>query len=277
MTDTDPTTDQATDQTGAAARTIDLSIEVPGTPELVWEAIATGPGISSWFMPHRVEPHVGGAVVMDFGDFGQETGRVTAWEPPTRVVFEGSEGRGDGRLAYEWLVEARDGGTCVVRLVNSGFGTGQDWDNDYDGMSVGWRLFLENLRLYLTHFPGQAGRAITPVAMVPGPNAAAWEALCSALGVPPDLEAGHRFETSGEGVPALSGTIDGAGREEAISQYRMVLDEPVHGTAFVAAEGKGDQIMLSVWRYLYGDQPGDDPWTAWLAQRFPAPEPAEAG
>jgi uncharacterized protein YndB with AHSA1/START domain len=269
VSDPDPTTTQT--------RTIDLSVEVPGSPEQVWEAIATGPGISSWFIPHQVEPHVGGAVVMDFGGFGKETARVAAWEPPARVVFESLEGRDDGRLAYEWLVEAREGGTCVVRLVNSGFGTGQDWDNDYDGMSVGWRLFLENLRLYLTHFPGQHGRAVTPVAMVPGPNPTAWEALCSALGVSPDLRAGDRFETAGAGVPPLAGVIDGAGREAAIAQYRMVLDAPANGSAFVAAEGKGDQIMLSVWLYLYGDQPSDDPWTPWLAERFPAPAPVEAG
>jgi uncharacterized protein YndB with AHSA1/START domain len=36
-------------------------MELDASPEQVWEAIATGPGISSWFMgPHEVEPHVGG-------------------------------------------------------------------------------------------------------------------------------------------------------------------------------------------------------------------------
>jgi hypothetical protein len=32
-------------------RSIQIEIEVPGTPEEVWQAIATGPGISSWFVP----------------------------------------------------------------------------------------------------------------------------------------------------------------------------------------------------------------------------------
>ena len=31
-------------------REILLEVEVPGTPEQVWDAIATGPGIDSWFM-----------------------------------------------------------------------------------------------------------------------------------------------------------------------------------------------------------------------------------
>ena len=32
-----------------------FSVEVPGTPEQVWAAIATADGISSWFLPTDVE------------------------------------------------------------------------------------------------------------------------------------------------------------------------------------------------------------------------------
>jgi hypothetical protein len=32
-------------------------------------------------------------------------------------------------------IEARGGGTCIVRLVNSGFGTGGDWDDQFDAMT----------------------------------------------------------------------------------------------------------------------------------------------
>ena len=32
-------------------RSVQVEFEVPGTPEEVWQAIATGPGISSWFVP----------------------------------------------------------------------------------------------------------------------------------------------------------------------------------------------------------------------------------
>ena len=32
-------------------RSIQVEAEVPGTPEQVWDAIATGPGIGSWFYP----------------------------------------------------------------------------------------------------------------------------------------------------------------------------------------------------------------------------------
>ncbi len=185
-------------------RVIDLSVEVPGTPEEVWHAVATGPGISSWFIPHSVAEHEGGTVTMDFGSsFGKETATVESWDPPHRVVFVGP---GEQPLAYEWLVEARNGGTCVVRLVNSGFGSGADWDGQYDGMTQGWQLFMENLRLHLTHFRGQRAEPVIPVGMAPGPNQTAFDELCLALGISADLQAGDRLVTSGDGVPPLAGT-----------------------------------------------------------------------
>jgi uncharacterized protein YndB with AHSA1/START domain len=256
-------------------RVIDLSVEVPGTPDQVWQAIATGPGITSWFVPHQVEEREGGTVRMDFGPgFGEATGQVDAWEPPHRVVFHGDGERG---LAFEWLVEARDGGSCVVRLVNSGFGPGEDWDADYDGMSSGWRVFLENLRLHLTHFPGRHARAIIPTRMVPGPNRAAFARLCAELGVRDELRAGDRLATAGDGVPALAGTVDSVQEAATTKTYFLLLDEPAPGTAFLTAEGDGELVAVSLYLYLYGERAAvvPDVWTELFAERFPQPEPAQ--
>ena len=118
-------------------RNLELEVEVVGTPEEVWQAIATGPGISSWYVPHRVEERAGGAASARFGP-GPEMeipGRVAEWEPPTRIVFDGGEGV-EG-MAFEWTIEAKGGGTCVVRLVNTGFGSGEEWDAQYDAMRDG--------------------------------------------------------------------------------------------------------------------------------------------
>ena len=44
---------------------VSKEIEVDATPEEVWEAIATGPGIDSWFMGrNEVEPGEGGKARM---------------------------------------------------------------------------------------------------------------------------------------------------------------------------------------------------------------------
>ena len=123
------------------SRSIEVEVEVPGTPEEVWAAIVTGPGIGSWFVPSTVEEREGGETASQFG-------------PPRRVVFDGGDA-GEG-LAFEWLVEARDGGTCAARLVNSGFGSGQEWDDQFDGMDAGRRMFLHNLLVTAATSPGRS-------------------------------------------------------------------------------------------------------------------------
>ena len=250
-------------------RTIELKIEVSGSPEEVWRAIATGPGISSWYVPHTVEERQGGAAAASFGPSPemQVAGRVAAWEPPRRVLFDGGEDV-EG-LAFEWSVEAGTGGCCVVRLVNTGFGSGGEWDAQYEGMVKGWQLFLLNLRLHLEHFRGQTARAALPTAMWAGPRDKAWTALAGALGIPPSPAVGERIEVIGSGAPALAGTVADA----APWRLALLLEEPAPGTAFLAVEGSGEQVSVSLWSYLYGDEgiaaaERDEPvWRQWLAER----------
>lgn len=250
-------------------RSIELEIEVPGTPEEVWQAIATGPGISSWYVPHQVEERTDGTASARFGP-GPEMevpGRVAAWEPPHRVVFDGGEGVGG--MAFEWLVEARDGGSCVVRLVNSGFGSGDDWDAQYDGMTDGWVMFLLNLKLHLEHFGGQAARAVIPSATWTSSRDDAWSTLTGALGIPSSPAAGQRIDVDVPNTPALGGTVV----DTTPWRITLLLDKPSPGTALLAAEGMGDQVSVSIWSYLYGPDGAtaaerDEPrWQAWLAER----------
>lgn len=247
-------------------RSIELEVEVDGTPDEVWRAIATGPGISSWYVPHEVEEREGGAALASFGDAPemQIPGRVAAWEPPRRIVFDGGEGV-DG-LAFEWLVEARDGGTCVVRLVNSGFGHGDEWDEQYDGMVEGWRLFLFNLQLHCRHFLGQAAESMLPSGHTTRSRADAWEKLCRDLGMPVAPELGTRVEAdAGDGL-GLAGTVV----KTSPSALALLLDAPAPGTAFLAVEGD-EGGSVSIWSYLYGPDARsilerDKPrWQDWLA------------
>jgi uncharacterized protein YndB with AHSA1/START domain len=91
-------------------------IEVPGTPEAVWDAIATGPGIACWFVPAEVDGRVGGEIVTHHGPYGDSKSVVTAWEPPRRFAYEERDWAEDAPpWATEILVEVRAGGTCVVR------------------------------------------------------------------------------------------------------------------------------------------------------------------
>lgn len=263
MTDDEATGSAPDDRSG---RAIELEIEVPGTPEQVWRAVATGPGVSSWYVHHRVDEYEGGRVEFSFGPEMTATGRVAAWDPPLRVVFDGGESTG---LAFEWLVEARVGGTCIVRLVNSGFGSGEEWDDQFDAMRDGWLIFLTNLRLHLEHFVGRSATPSLPMASWSGPRPEAWARLLAELGLPPNPSVGDRIAATAADAPELSGTV----HVVADDHLALVLDRPVEGTAFLAAEQVGDAISVSVWSYLYGDDGAaaaerDEPrWRAWLDAR----------
>lgn len=253
-------------------RSIELSVEVPGTPEEVWRTVATGPGISSWFIPHELDERAGGNVVMDFGAFGKDTAKVAVWEPPHRLVLQGRDDDRGGALAYEWLVEARDGGPCVVRLVCSGFGPGAEWDADYEGMTSGWKLFLQNLRLQLTHFRGQvAARTIIPTVLTTGTHDRAWAGLCIAVGIPTDLTTGDRVD----GALGLAGVVHHASGGPPVSEYSLLLNGPAPGTAVVTAQGAGDPVVCSAYLYLYGPQADDVDPEAWAARLRSALEPGQ--
>jgi uncharacterized protein YndB with AHSA1/START domain len=252
-----------------AKKKIELEIEVVGTPEDVWQAIATGPGISSWYVPHTVEEREGGAATASFGDAPemQVPGRVTAWDPPRRIRFEGADD-GPG-LAFEWLIEARDGGTCVVRLVNTGFGDGAEWEDHYDAMEDGWPLFLLNLQLHCRHFLGEHAMPMMPTGMWPMTRAESWARLTSVLGIPAAPEVDTNLTLTPADDFRIAGTVAAVGP----TWLALVLDQPAPGTALLTAEGSGDATSVSVWSYLYGPDAGgiverDKPrWQLWLDAR----------
>src|SRR4029434_10650787 len=88
-------------------RSVLVEVEVPGTPEEVWQAIATGPGISSWFVPAEFELRDGNTVAgkVNIGPGMYARSVVTAWDPPRRFAAEGSGWGGAPPIADEWTVE----------------------------------------------------------------------------------------------------------------------------------------------------------------------------
>ncbi len=137
----------------------------------------------------------------------------------------------------------------MARLVNSGFETGEEFDAQFDAMTEGWKLFLSNLSLHLTHFGGQTATAMLPMANWAGPADQAWHRLLESLGLPTTTTIEQRIETTAAGVPLLAGTVVEMGEH----RLALLVDRPAPGTAFIAAEGRGEEISVSVWAYLHGD------------------------
>ena len=267
-------------------RSIQVEVEVPGTPEEVWQAIATGPGMSAWFVPTEFEERDGKpvAVKMTFGPGMDVRSPLTAWDPPRKWVAESDGGPGSPPIANEWSVEAHGGGVCVVRLVQSLFASTDDWDNQLEaGLEASQAAFLaffRALRIYLTHFRGQRSTIMQFVVPVAGTEAEAWESLTAAVGVN-GLTVGQRW-TAPAGVPAFGGVAEYY--TESPYDALLRLDQPGPGVAALGAFNCGGPSMVALNFYLYGDQAAanvarETPlWQAWFQERFPMPpEPGKIG
>ncbi|HUQ58758.1 SRPBCC domain-containing protein [Lentzea sp.] len=165
-------------------------IEVPASVEDVWTAIATGPGIDSWFM--GTNEVANGQVKMAFGGYGPTCG-ITASEPPHHFAYDTGKAP-DGRfMAYEFLVEGREHGSTVLRMVTSGFLPGDDWADEFEAMTLGGALFRGTLAEYLRHFAGRTARPLTVFGPVVGDWDEAWKKLGAAIAEKlPDAVEYHR-------------------------------------------------------------------------------------
>src|SRR5919112_849822 len=191
---------------------LEFSVEVPGTPEQVWQAIATAKGMSAWFAPTEIEEREGGSLHFTMGPEMGSDGQVTAWEP-------------------------------------------EFWDT----MGPGWMPFFDNLRLYLSHFPGQEATHLEATASHPGDAEALWSTLHDALGL------------GGEGatveVRGATGTVERVGERQTL--VRLTAPVPGMLSVFAWDEG-GGKATAGVRAYLFSADAADyvrheEPaWQAWL-------------
>lgn len=258
-------------------RSVQIEVEVPGTPEEVWQAIATGPGISSWFVPARSEERQGGQLVCTFGPGMDCASTITSWQPLKRFVAEGDMGApGSPKMATEWSVEARAGGTCLVRVVHSLFADTDDWDNQLEGMEQGWPTYFRILRMYLADFKGMPCSAMQLVGFSPDPESKAWENAGGGLGLLKVTE-GQQW-TAPDGLSRMAGVVESVGRGMHPNTVLLRLEAPAPGAAYVGAFSCGGMVMVCMSVYLYGAKAKaavdrDEPvWQKWIGERFPMPQ-----
>ena len=249
---------------------MELTVELPGTPEQVWDAIATANGISSWMTPTELEEREGGRVVFHMGDDISSEGTVTGWDPPRRLVYEepgwaALAGHADAPvtpLVSEFLVEARSGGSCVLRVVTSGFGTGAEWEREFFAeVERYWTPQFDVLRLYLTHFPGQRVTSLAASAPVGGRAADVVDAMRAQLGAG---AVGDRVECRGH-----------VGEVALVNDLGVVVrvTEPVPGFLSFFAHDQGDDGAVAALEghlfsegaaaYVERERPA---WSTWLAE-----------
>ncbi len=206
-TDHPPADPSPADQ-GRRGRFGETEIEVPGTPEEVWQAIATGEGHAAWSFAAEIEPADGGEMIIRREPFAPAVAAaVTTWDRPHCFGYTEPVPGAPTPLATEILVEARAGGSCLVRVVCGFADAGDEWEDLVDSAVEGWRMTLLVLRAYLRHFAGRPGRPMDLITMInpaPAGRAAPADALFTRLGLAvSDRVAGSRFTTA----PRRAGSV----------------------------------------------------------------------
>src|SRR3954447_9375863 len=80
-------------------RSVQVEVEVPGAPKEVWQAIATGPGVSAWFVPRLRDHAMAGSCAGDrSGVPGYGAGRPRPERRERRPTLAG----GGRRPATRW-------------------------------------------------------------------------------------------------------------------------------------------------------------------------------
>ena len=230
-------------------------IELAATPEQVWQAVSTPEGMSVWFVPHE---HTGEEIEADFGGDNTQAGQVLEWEPGRRVVYGAPGPDGEPPMTIEFLVEGKEDGTTVLRLVQSGFFGGDDWEAEYDGFGKGWDMFFHNLAEYFRYFPGLPVTSVVATGFTTLSGETVWAGLLARLGAA-DPALGERVRLTPEGLEPIEGVVD--------LRDRLLLGiRTEHGFSRFMADDL--HHMVSTAQYFYGvtvdRESRTAAWQSWL-------------
>ena len=241
-------------------------IELEATPEQVWQAIATGPGVDSWFMGRStIEPGVGGRGSLDMGGGFAIESTVTGWDPPRRFAFKGDAGPDGAFHAFEYLIEGRDGGSTVLRFVHSGF-LGDDWETEYDALRKGDPVYLQKLAQYVKHFPGRVAAPVGGFAGQVPDKEQAWQTIRAGLGLSGPVTVGEKVRLTPTGLRPLDGVVDFVNEDFLNVRTDDAVYMFIHG--FQGAVVIGHHIFGEVGQPAPDVKELQEAWQGWLGGLF---------
>jgi uncharacterized protein YndB with AHSA1/START domain len=136
-------------------RIMRVDMRATATPEQVYEAWADPEKIAHWF-PDKADgkAEAGATITWIFDKFNYQIPyEVLRAEPGKRFAIRWNPPPGMNAGILEVTI-AKESGETVLRLVNSGFREGAEWNDEYEGMDSGWRMSLALLKHYVENYFG---------------------------------------------------------------------------------------------------------------------------
>jgi uncharacterized protein YndB with AHSA1/START domain len=232
--------------------------ELAASPAQVWDAIATGPGIDAWFMGHsEVEPQEGGDVTFSLGDFAT-VGTVTTWEPRQQFSYRSAEFPDGSHMAFDYLIEGRDGGSTVLRMAQSGVLDG-NWEAEYDALDKGWNLYLHTIGEYIEHFEGKVPQTVDAAGAQADDEVKAWELLKTGLGVTDSPAVGDTIR-----LPV----VDQDGVVDYVEDGAAIGVRTSDGLYRFSGRFGGMTIGHHIFAEYFDKAQADKAWQAWLINLY---------
>jgi uncharacterized protein YndB with AHSA1/START domain len=162
-------------------RKIELDIEIAADAAEVWRAVSTAEGFTSWFAPEvAVEPGAGGKVYIKWGEGMEGSSRIEIWEPAQHLRIAQDREEGPPPSMVDYILEGK-GGTTVLRLVHSGFGSSASFDDEFNSTRQAWPVFLQMIKHSAERGIGSC-RNVTVFRFLGVPREAAFEKLQQRIG-----------------------------------------------------------------------------------------------
>ena len=250
----------ATPKIESETRQHEHEFEISASPEEVWRAITDAAELVNWFpLDAEVQPGPDGQITYGWGEAFKGSSRILIWEPPShlKTAWMNDIGPADEhrqQVVVDWFLEGERGRTRL-RLVHSGFGPGQEWDQEYEGTRRGWAFELYSLKNYLEQHRGRQRQAFWLTKPVPMNDAEVWKRLIGPTGLVrwPDSTAARK----GDSIKLELATGDRI--EGRVLHYlppvelACTADNLNHGLFRIGYEDCGSgpvaNIWVSVWNY----------------------------
>jgi uncharacterized protein YndB with AHSA1/START domain len=149
---TDKPENKPIEHTGRILRT---EIRTKATPQQAYDAWADPEKIAHWF-PDRAEGKAepGATITWIFDKFNYRIPyEVLIAQPAEKFAIRWNPPAGMHPGILEVTI-SKEGGDTVVRLVESGFREGAEWNEEFEGTDSGWRMALALLKHYLENYFG---------------------------------------------------------------------------------------------------------------------------
>ncbi|MEO1052960.1 MAG: SRPBCC domain-containing protein [Bacteroidota bacterium] len=215
------------EKTKMKTRMVEKTLTIDAAIADVWKALTDAEELVRWFpLQAEVTPGAGGKMKWTWDDKYAWEFEIDEWQPEKKLKISYTLNQdhfvneeqmnpdsimmnSSAVLAVDYELETQDGKT-VLRLVHSGFGTDDKWDELYDGVRRGWNQELLSLKHYVEHHLGRDRSVAWAVGNPKDSPVQVWEEMgasdiLSGLGKP--HKEGERYVLSTPDGEEYTGTV----------------------------------------------------------------------